>query len=252
VNTAGFAAVAAAGVVAGAMNSAAGGGSFISFPTLVLLGVPPIPANATNTTAMWIGQGGSIPGFREDMQRPTAPFVLAMLVSIVGGIVGAVVLLHTPQHAFNAIIPWLLLFSTVMFAISPWLLKLTRSKGATGDLPWSSAVPLFVIAVYGGYFGGGQGLVMLAYFALAGMTDIRRMNALKSVLCFINNGVPVIPFVIAGAIVWNVAVVMSAGALVGGYFGARIARRVPPEARRIVIVVLGTIATIGFFLRDHA
>jgi uncharacterized membrane protein YfcA len=200
---------------------------------------------------MWIGQGGSIPGFREDMRRPTARFVLAMLVSVVGGIIGAVVLLHTPQHAFNAIIPWLLLFSTVMFAASPWLLKMMRREGSADDIPWSGALPLFVIAIYGGYFGGGQGLVMLAYFALVGMTDLRRMNAMKSVLAFINNAVPVIPFVIAGAIVWNVALVMSAGALLGGYFGARVARRVPPEARRIVIVVLGTIATIGFFVRDR-
>ena len=250
-NTAGLAAVAAASAVAGAMNSAAGGGSFISFPTRVFLGVPPVPANATNTTAMWIGQAGSIPGFREDMRRPTARFALAMLVSAVGGIAGAVLLLHTPQHAFNAIIPWLLLFSTLMFAISPWLLKIMRRTGDVDDVRWSSAVPLFAIAVYGGYFGGGQGLVMLAYFALAGMTDLRRMNALKSVLAFINNGVPVIPFVIAGVIEWNIAVVMCAAAILGGYYGARVVRQVPPRAMRVVIVALGTATTIGFFLRQH-
>jgi uncharacterized membrane protein YfcA len=250
-NAAGFVAVAAAGAVAGTMNAAAGGGSFVSFPALVYLGVPPIPANATNTTAMWIGQAGSIPGFREDMRRPTLRFVLAMFVSVVGGISGAVLLLHTPQNAFNGIIPWLLLFSTLMFAFSPWLLKITRRLSAIDDIPWSGAIPLFAIAVYGGYFGGGQGLVMLAYFALVGMTDLRRMNALKCVLSCINNGVPVIPFVIAGAIEWNIAVVMCAGAILGGYYGARAARRVPPRVMRGVIVALGTVTTIGFFLRPH-
>jgi uncharacterized membrane protein YfcA len=250
-NIAGLAAAAGAAALAGAINSAAGGGSFISFPTLVFLGMPPIAANATNTAAMWIGQAGSIRGFREDMIRPSARFIAVMTVSGLGGIVGAVLLLCTPVQAFNVIIPWLLLFSTLVFALSPLLLKLRKTTGDVDDVSWSSTIPLFIVAVYGGYFGGGQGLVILAYFALIGMTNLRKMNALKSVLAFINNGVPVIPFVFAHALVWDVAVVMCIAATLGGYYGARIVRLVPPPTMRIAIVVIGTLTTVAFFLRSR-
>ncbi len=233
------------------INSAAGGGSFVSFPALILIGVPPIPANATNTVAMWIGQAGSIRGFREDITRPSPPFLLAMAVSVVGGIAGALLLLHTPEAAFNAIVPWLLLFATLLFALAPHFLKLIEHPGGVTDIPAWMAIPLFFVAVYGGYFGGGQGLVVLALFALIGMTDLRRMNAMKSVLAFINNGVPVIPFFFAGVLVWDVAVAMCIGSVAGGYYGARIIRRVPPERMRIAIVVIGSITTIAFFVRAH-
>jgi uncharacterized membrane protein YfcA len=250
-NVTGLALAGGAAVVAGAINSAAGGGSFISFPTLVFLGMPPIAANATNTAAMWLGQAGSIQGFREDMVRPTKRFVAVMIVSALGGITGALLLLHTPAHAFNAIIPWLLLFATLVFALSPLILKLRKHAGGVEDVSWWSCLPLFIVAIYGGYFGGGQGLVLLAYFALIGMTDLRKMNALKSVLSFINNGVPVIPFVFAHALAWDVAAAMCAGAIVGGYYGARIVRRVPPRAMRAFIVCLGAATTVAFFLRGH-
>lgn len=250
-NAAGLATAAAAAAVAGAINSAAGGGSFVSFPTLVFLGVPPITANATNTAAMWIGQAGSIRGFREDISRPTRRSIAAMLVSVLGGVAGAVLLLRTPLAAFNAIIPWLLLFSTLAFAASPLILRLTKHPGGVEELPWSSLVPLFVVALYGGFFGGGQGLILLAYFALIGMTDLRRMNALKSVLAFINNGVPVIPFAIARALAWDAAIAMCIGAILGGYYGARLVRRVPPPAMRAAIVAAGAAMTIAFFLRNR-
>jgi uncharacterized membrane protein YfcA len=249
-NIAGLALAAGAAAVAGAINSAAGGGSFISFPTLVFLGMPPIAANATNTAAMWIGQAGSIQGFREDMLRPSPRFTAVMIVSAIGGIVGAVLLLCTPVHAFNVIIPWLLLFSTLVFALSPLILKLRKQTGEVDDVSWSSTIPLFIVAIYGGYFGGGQGLVILAYFALIGITNLRKMNALKSVLAFINNGVPVIPFVIAHALVWDVAVVMCVAATLGGYYGARIVRLVPPPAMRVAIVTIGALTTLAFFLRS--
>jgi hypothetical protein len=250
-NLPGLAVAAGAAAVAGAINSAAGGGSFISIPTLVFLGMPPIAANATNTAAMWIGQAGSIRGFREDMVRPTPRFIAGMIVSALGGIAGALLLLHTPVHAFNVIIPWLLLFATLVFALSPAILKLRKLAGGADDVSWASTLPLFVVAVYGGYFGGGQGLVLLAYFALIGMTDLRKMNALKSVLAFINNGVPVIPFVFAHVLEWDVAVAMCAGATLGGYYGARLVRRVPPLAMRIAIVTIGALTSVAFFLRSH-
>lgn len=248
-NPAGLAVSAAAAAVAGAVNSAAGGGSFISFPTLVFLGVPPITANATNTTAMWIGNVGTIRGFREDMTRPTPRFIAAMVASVLGGTAGALLLLHTPVRAFDAIIPWLLLFATVLFAISPAILKLANHPGGAEDVTWWSVVPLFAVAVYGGFFGGGQGLVLLAFLALIGMTDLRKMNAFKAVLSFINNGVPVIPFVIARALAWDVALAMCVGAAAGGYFGARVVRLVPPRTMRWAIVLVGAATTVAFFVR---
>ena len=248
-NLSGLAIAGGAAAVAAAINSAAGGGSFISFPALVFLGMPPIAANATNTAAMWIGQAGSIRGFRDDISRPSRRFVVAMIVSALGGIAGAVLLLHTPVHAFNAIIPWLLLFATLVFALSPAILKLARRTGEVDDVAWWHSIVLFVIAIYGGYFGGGQGLVILAFFALIGMTNLRKMNALKSVLAFINNGVPVIPFAFAHVLAWDVALVMCVSATIGGYYGALIVRRVPPRIMRIAIVVIGAPTTVAFFVR---
>ena len=250
-NLPGLAVAGAAAAVAAAINSAAGGGSFISFPTLVFLGMSPITANATNTAAMWIGQAGSIRGFKDDMARPTPRFIVAMIVSGIGGIAGALLLLHTPIHAFNAIIPWLLLFATLVFALSPAILKLAKRSGEVEDVAWWHSIVLFVIAIYGGYFGGGQGLVMLAFFALIGMTNLRKMNALKSVLAFINNGVPVIPFVFAHALAWDVAIVMCICATIGGYYGAVIVKRVPPRIMRIAIVTIGAATTVAFFARTR-
>ena len=250
-NPAGLAIAGAGAAVAAAINSAAGGGSFISFPTLVFLGMPPIAANATNTAAMWIGQVGSIHGFRDDMTKPTPRFLVAMLVSALGGIAGALLLLDTPVRAFNAVIPWLLLFATLVFALAPALLKLARRTTNVDDIDWWHCAVLFVIAIYGGYFGGGQGLVILAFFALIGMTDLRKMNALKSVLAFINNGVPVIPFVFAHALEWDVAIVMCICATIGGYYGAVVVKRVPPRIMRIIIVCIGAATTIAFFARNR-
>ena len=250
-NAAGLAIAATAAAGAAVINSAAGGGSFISFPALVFLGVPPITANATNTAAMWIGQVGSIRGFREDMMRPTPRFVAAMIVSAAGGIAGAVLLLHTSQQAFNAVIPWLLLLATVLFAVAPGILKLAHHPGDVDDVRWDSVVPLFAIAVYGGYFGGGQGLLLLAYFALIGMTNLRRMNGFKAILAAINNGVPVIPFVIARALAWDVAFAMCVGAVIGGYYGARLTRLVPARVVRVGIVVIGAAMTAAFFARSR-
>jgi uncharacterized protein len=251
VNPTGLAIAGAGAAVAAAINSAAGGGSFISFPVLVFLGMPPIAANATNTAAMWIGQAGSMRGFKDDMVRPSPRFIVAMIVSALGGVAGALLLLHTPPSAFNAVIPWLLLFATLVFAFAPLVLKLAKRAGEVDDIAHWHSIVLFIIAIYGGYFGGGQGLVILAFFALIGMTNLRKMNALKSVLAFINNGIPVIPFALAHALEWDVAIVMCICAIVGGYYGAVVVKRVPPRIMRIIIVAIGAATTVAFFVRAH-
>ncbi len=248
-NAAGLVLAAGAATVAAAINSAAGGGSFISFPTLVFLGVPPIGANATNSVAMWVGGAGSIGGYRDLLEHPSPQSRAALVVCLVGGVAGGLLLLRTPPHAFSAIIPWLLLFSTALFALGPVLLRLRGTSEPVREIPAGGLVPLFVVSVYGGFFGGGQGFLLLALFVLLGFTDLQRANALKIVLSFVNNGVPLIPFVIARALTWDAAGAMCVGALAGGYYGAKLVRRIPPEPLRWTIVALGTVMTVVFFRR---
>jgi uncharacterized membrane protein YfcA len=240
---------AGAAAVAAAINSAAGGGSFVSFPTLVFLGVPPIGANATNSVAMWVGGAGSIGGYRDLLEHPSAQTRAALLTCLLGGVTGGLLLLHTPAKTFSAAIPWLLLFSTLLFALGPLLLRLGGRSRAVRELPYAGLLPLFFVSVYGGFFGGGQGFLLLALFVLLGFTDLQRANALKIVLSFVNNGVPLIPFVIARAVTWDAAAAMCAGALVGGYYGAKLVRRIPPAPLRWTIVALGAVMTVVFFRR---
>ena len=248
---AGLAIAAAAAAAGAAVNSAAGGGSFISFPTLVFLGVPPITANATNSVAMWLGGAGSIGGYRDLLEHPTVRVRWMLAVCVLGGVTGALLLLRTPPAAFSAIIPWLLLFSTLLFAAGPLIRRLTGGADADDvrEPPYWALVPLFFCSVYGGFFGGGQGFLLLALFALTGMRDIHRANALKIVCSFVNNGVPLVPFILARALEWDAALAMCVGALVGGYYGARVVRRIPPEPLRWGIVALGAVMTVVFFRR---
>ncbi len=236
-----------AAILAGAINSAAGGGSFISFPALLLAGFPPIVANATNNTAMWIGSTGSIGGFREDFTLDRTTIVPPMLVGVVGSTLGSILLLRTPETTFQHAIPYLLAFATIVFAASPWL---RRSAPATGTRSALATLgPLFCVAVYGGYFGAGIGIMMLALFAVTNAMSLARMNAVKNYLAFVINGVSVVPFVIARVVAWPEAAVMAVAAVAGGYFGARIVRRAPPLAVRGFVVFVGTAMTLIFFFR---
>lgn len=236
-----------AAFVAGAMNSVAGGGSFLSFPSLVFAGVPPISANATNNAAMWVGQIGSAHGYREEVKAHRSIFVAAMIVSVVGALIGAIALLMTPGKVFERLIPWLLLFATLIFAASPFVTR--RHVAQTPrHAPWQVAVQFFV-AVYGGYFGAGMGIVMLAVLAFSGLPNFNAQNAIKNVLSVVINGVALVPFIIARVIDWRFALPMAVIALAGGYFGARFFRRLPQKASRAIVIVIGTGMTVAFFLR---
>lgn len=246
----GLAIAAVAAAAGSALNSAAGGGSFLSFPALVFLGMPPIAANATNSVGMWFGNVGSIGGFREDLAHPSRRLLYALLTCLVGGTLGGLLLLHIPQGAFSAIVPWLLLGSTLTFIAAPAIrARAARAAAEEVDIPPRWLVALFPVSVYGGFFGGGQGILVLSLFALAGLRNINRMNALKMMLVFVNNGAPLLAFVFAGLLSWDVVTVMGIGALVGGYAGARIVRRVPPLWMRRFIIATGAAMTVVFFLR---
>lgn len=233
---------------AGLMNSVAGGGSFLSFPALVFVGVPSVIANATNTVALFPGQLASAWAYRHDFPRMEGLKPSAIIaISVAGGIAGSLLLIFTPQRAFDALVPWLLLFATVLFACSKRLVPWVKARFHVGAA--ALCVVQFFLAVYGGYFGGAVGIMMLALFGLFGIDHIHSANALKTLLSGLINAVAVVCFVLAGAVEWGPAAVMLVSAVAGGYIGARVARRMPPERVRLVVIVIGAAMSAAFFSR---
>ena len=242
-----------AGALGGALNAVAGGGSFIAFPALLFSGVAPIAANATNTVALWVGVTASTGAYRKHLDLSRRVMIPLAVTSVIGGVVGAYLLLHTPAQTFLRVLPWLMLGATLLFIFGS---RLARSKEGLGaDISTSALViaSIFelIVAVYGGYFGGGVGILNLAMLAAVGMTDIHAMNALKVVLGGIINGIAVITFVIAGAVVWKQGTVMIAGAILGGYFGARYSLKLPQAWIRAFVIVVGTGMTAYFFWKGY-
>jgi hypothetical protein len=235
-----------AAFAAGAMNSVAGGGSFLSFPALLFAGIAPISANATNNAAMWVGTLGSAHGYREELREHRALLLPVVVVSVAGSLIGACLLLVTPQTIFEHLIPWLLLFATIVFAVSPRLMR--NAPSVPRHAPWQIAVQ-FAVAIYGGYFGAGMGILMLAVLAFSGLPSFNAQNAVKNVLSVTINGVALVPFVAARIVDWRFAIPMAVIALLGGYFGARFFRRVPQPVARAIVVTLGCAMTLVFFLK---
>jgi uncharacterized membrane protein YfcA len=239
-----------AAAVGGAINSVAGGGSFVAFPALLFAGVPAVPANATNTIALWPGSLASAVAYRRELRDVRRTLFPLGVASLAGGLVGSLLLLRTSNHTFVLLIPWLLLFATVLFSFGGTVTGRLRA-GARASLGVAIAAQL-LIGVYGGYFGGGIGIMMLAVLSLLGMTDIHRMNSLKAVLGTLANGVAVVTFVVAGAVAWAPGAVMIVGGVVGGYAGAAMARRVEPGLVRKLVLVVAWSMTGYFFLRTYA
>jgi len=243
-----------AGALGGALNAVAGGGSFISFPALLFSGVPPISANATNTVALWAGVSASGGAYRKHLDLSRRVMIPLALASVIGGVAGACLLLHTPAPTFLRVLPWLMLGATLLFMFGSRLARGSRGSLASDASNSKLAVAaLFelVVAVYGGYFGGGMGILNLAMLAALGMTDIHAMNALKVVLGGIINGIAAITFVLAGAVAWKQGSVMIAGALCGGYLGAHQAQKLPAAWIRAFVIVVGTAMTVYFFWKAY-
>jgi uncharacterized membrane protein YfcA len=239
----------AAGIVGGALNSVAGGGGFICFPALLLSGVPPIPANATNAVALWPGTLASTGAYRREFGRgPAGVLGPLLLMSLLGGALGALLLLKTPEHAFTRMIPWLLLAATLLFTFAG---KLTRRHPGARHSSWGMWLLQFLIAIYIGYFGAGAGILMLALLAVMGMTHIHTMNAFKTLLATCANGVAVLTFIVAGAVYWPQALLMTTGAVVGGYGGAHYAQKVDPRHVRYLVIAVGFFMTAYFFLKTY-
>jgi uncharacterized membrane protein YfcA len=240
----------AAGAGAGLINSVAGGGSFLTFPALVFLGVPSVVANATSTVALFPGVFASAWAYRNDFQRlEKIPLKPAVIASIGGGIAGALLLLFTAQRTFDAIIPWILLMATVALAAGP---KFSRMLNKRFRLTSGMLIFLqFLVAIYGGYFGGAVGIIMLAVWSMAGLRDVHAMNAGRTLLGGVMNAAAVVCFVIAGKVWWLQSAVILVAAVAGGYAGARFARRMNPAFIRMIVIAISVAVTIVFFVRSR-
>jgi len=241
-----------AGLVGGTMNAVAGGGTFFVFPALLFTGMPPVPANATNTVALWPGIAASVRAFWPRLDVARRLLIPLMIASLVGGLSGAVLLIRTPAPIFLRLVPWLMLAATVLFALGGRPRRATGASAATSVTPGKIVgvtVCALAVAIYGGYFGGGIGILLLALFGALGMSDIHRMNALKIVLVAVINGVAVVAFLVARAVHWPQAVVVLAGAVLGGYFGAHSSQRLPGAWVRGFVLLVASGMTAYFFLR---
>ena len=243
-----------AALVGGTLNAVAGGGSFIAFPTLLFTGVPAVPANATNAVALWIGMAFSGGAFRHHLKVRAKVLLSLVSVSLAGGAVGALLLLRTPADIFLRVLPWLMLSATLLFIFGPKLMR-TR-EGRIAHDPGAKAIVVasffqLMVGIYGGYFGGGMGFVVLAMLTAFGMADIHEMNALKIVLSSATNGVAVIVFVVKHAVYWPQALVMICGAALGGYFGAHYSLKLPKPWIRWSVIAVGVSMTAYFFVRAY-
>jgi len=240
--------------IAGAMNALAGGGSFLSFPAMMGMGVPPIQANATNTVALWPGQLTSILALRKDVRRDLLPAVL--VTSLLGAICGAEALLHTKQLTFERQIPWLLLGGSVLFGISGpvsrWIrgrAEQTHEESTPPFLPLCLA--LFPVCFYVGYFGAGGGLLIMTVLALFGVERMSTLNAMKVVSAGTSNLTAIITFILSGAVVWHYCFISMIAAGLGGYAGAHWSRRLSPGVLRTIVVATGCTIAAYFFWRQR-
>ncbi len=260
----------AAAFGAGVMNSIAGGGTFLTLPMLIFTGVPAKIANATSTVALWPGSVASAVGYLPELRSQQNRWAL-FAISAVGGLLGALLLLATGESTFRLLIPWLLLVATVLFAAGPAITKRLRRDAQSipdfGRLTMATAISQFAIAVYGGYFGAGIGILMLAALALSGMDDLHAMNGLKNGLATAINGIAVITFVAmdllplssimpwlkhGDVLFWPQALVMMIASIAGGLAGVKLARVLPTRITRGVISTIGVVLTIWFFYETYA
>jgi uncharacterized membrane protein YfcA len=239
--------------VAGAINSVAGGGTLVSFPVLIWIGLPSITANATSTLGIWTASLGGMWGYRRELQGLTSRSYILIVPSIVGGIIGAFLLRITPTRVFDQLVPLLILFATLLFMLQEPVQRLIKRGGSehadSGSWVAGAIVFQFFVALYGGYFGAGIGILMLAALGILGYTDIHQMNGLKNLLALFINGVAALYFAAMGMVAWPWALMMAAGAIAGGYGGAGVARRIGPKGVRRVVIIVGFSIALSLLIR---
>jgi uncharacterized protein len=243
-----------AAFAAGAINSIAGGGTLLSFPALVWIGVNPVMANATNTFALWPGSFAAMVGFRRELGNVRRWLLLLTIPALLGGATGGVLLLHTSMTTFTRLVPFLILGATLLLAGQELITRRLGLVARAHENPsagWITIVVIFqfLVGIYGGYFGAGIGILILAALGLIGLTDMHEMNGLKNLLAICINGVAAIYFAWSGAVVWKDGFIMAVAAIIGGYLGARVARRLGRTFVRRSVVVIGLAMGIALFFK---
>ena len=238
----------AAGCTAGAINAIAGGGTLLTFPVLLMCGTPPVLANATSTVGLVIGTAGSIVGFRGHLKAIRARLFQFIPICLVGASIGSWLLTQTSDDQFSKLIPFLVLFATVLFFLQGFLRK-SATEGRSKAL-WFSIVLQLPVAIYGAFFGAGIGILMLASFGFMGMTDIHEMNALKNVLGSLINVIAAVWFIAVGMVNWPQALALTAGALIGYYLGAHFSQRISPQRVRHLITIIGLVISVLMFWKQ--
>ena len=242
-----------AAFLAGAINSVAGGGTMISFPVLVALGLNPVVANATNTVGIWPGSLGSIWGFRNELGRVNRRMFWLLVPALIGGVAGALLLRFTPPKTFEVMVPWLILFATILFIVQARVQQRLKSVEAArhAGAKWLTLALIvqFGVAIYGGFFGAGMSIMALSVLGLLGMTDILEMSATTSLLACAINGSAGILFACAGLVAWPYALAMTTGSLAGGYGAAGIAKKIGKPAVRRFVIFMGITITVLMFVR---
>ncbi len=249
-----IAALALSAFAAGAVNSVAGGGTLLTFPTLLAAGVSPLAANATSTIALVPGSLGAFWGYRHELENDRRTLVSLAIPSILGGIAGAALALRAGDNLFAALVPWLILGATALFLvnepISRWLGRTREAAHRPSGASLAAMMAFqFVVAVYGGFFGAGIGILMLAALGIAGMRDVHRMNAFKNFAAVCINGVAAVTFVARGRVIWPIAAVMAVAAIAGGILGARGAKKIGQKNVRRTIVAVGVVIALVMFAR---
>ena len=244
----------AASFLAGVLNAVAGGGSFLSFPAMMGMGVLPVQANATNTVAIWPGQLTSVAAYRDEVRRNLALAWVMGFAGLIGGTAGAIVLLTTPQRTFLHLVPWLLLGAASIFAVSgPVTRWIERHKGSiAGATHAPRRIPIFIgtalVCFYIGYFGAGAGFLIITLLSLFGFEDLNSINALKVVATTLANGIAFTIFIVEGQVVWKYCLASMVAAAIGGYVSASVARHIPQRVLRASVVVIGLGMAAWFFV----
>jgi uncharacterized membrane protein YfcA len=245
--------IALAGMAGGAVNALAGGGTLITFPVLTAVGIPPVAASVTNTVALSPGYFGATLAQMKDIRGQGRRLQLLLPTGAIGGIVGGVLLLNTTDKLFRELVPYLILMAAILLALQDrlraWLLRRLAQTGRTGLHEAWAVPPIFLASIYGGYFGAGLSVIVLAVLGLVLEDTLTRLNGLKQAIAFSVNIAAAIFFVFSGQVVWLAAIVMAAGALVGGALGGRLAGRIKPSALRRIVVVIGLIVGLIYLLR---
>lgn len=238
-----------AGLLGGVVNAIAGGGTFFSFGALVLAGVPPIGANATSALVQLPGYVAATLAYRDDIRRMWPTVVVLSALSALGALVGALVLLSLDSRSFTAMVPWLILAATVLFAVGPWLRPAAASDrpAGSGRPSFTGSLVQFLSSIYGGFFGAGMGVLMLATLGLTEADSYHRLNALKNILSIVIASVAICIFVAGGVVAWLQAAVLVPGVVLGGYSGVWVARRIPERVMRFTVIAIGILLSAYYF-----